>query len=556
MTVRVIPMGDDLARRSHAVLKRALSMEAEARAAFIESACANDQRLLERVWALVSGLDETIEFLEIPALDSTHDAPPDAPVEAGHIIGGYRIVRVIGSGGMAIVYEAIQSNPSRRVALKVLKRSMAQTSASHRFRYETEILAKLKHPGIAHVYEAGLCVDESGQSVPFIAMEHIEGSLRLTEYTDEQGLDLRKRLLLLADVCDAVQHGHRHGVIHRDLKPSNVLVDSTGRPKVIDFGVARSTDPEQAWITQEIELGRLLGTLHYMSPEQCDSAGDVDVRADIYALGVMLYELVCGCLPHDLTQVIAPEALRIIQQEAPKKPSVIDPRLKGDIEAIILKAIDKDPDQRYRSAEAMSADIRRHCRNEPIEARSLTLWRQSSLFVRRHRALVVAIGAISLTMILATALSAGFGLHAVRESQLRQVEEANAIKERDAALWQAYIANIAASLSAFQSGEFHTLRRRLEDAPVQSRGWEWRFLNAISGQDVRSIIASDDMIYAFAMTSDSERFATGSRDGTFRIWKTKSGKPVPLASLRERPHAAQILSIAFSPDGSRLVTGS
>lgn len=509
-------MADDLRRRAHALLREVVAVAPPERAACIDRLCAADESLRRRLRQLVDALETSSGFLESPALGEHARGPvaePASPADAR--VPGYRVLGVIGAGGMATVYEAVQESTRRRVALKVLRRGLTATDAISRFRFETEVLARLRHPGIAQIFDAGVCDD--GRGAPYFAMEHIEQARPITEYAEARGLGLRDRLSLVASVCDAVQHGHQSGVIHRDLKPSNVLVDHAGAPKVIDFGVARSTDPDQTLITEEADLGALIGTLHYMSPEQC-AGRDIDVRTDVYSLGVILYELVVGRRPHDLTGAPLPKAMRVIADEAPPRPSAVRPELKGDIEAIILMALDKDPDRRYRTPGALATDIRRHLRYETIEARPMSFGDQCRLFARRNRRAVVIGAIVAAALVIDLAATSVFAWRASREADRRRAAEAIAIADRDRALWQAYVANIAAALSGFQSGEFAIMRQRLADAPERHRDWEWRLLASFAERSLATIEAHDDMIFGFTMSDDGARLATGSRDGQFRVW--------------------------------------
>lgn len=543
-------MDRELARRAHSLLQEAIDVEPAQRAAFIATACASDARLRHRVTELVAALTRSGAFLEAPALGGIRPAgpPADTPVER---IGAYRIVRVIGAGGMATVYEAIQDRPQRRVALKVMRRGLVHTSAIHRFHYETEILARLQHPGIAQIFETGMWHDAHGVATPYFALEYIADARTIIAYAREQQLALPVRLQMLATVCDAVQHGHQLGVIHRDLKPGNILVDAHGRPKVIDFGVARSSDPAQAWITQQADLGQVIGTLNYMSPEQCTGAA-IDIRADVYALGVVLYELVCGRLPHDLTQVPVPEALRIVRDETPRRPGAHDPHVPRDVDAIVTKAIHKDPAWRYHTAEALGADIRRFLGHQTIEARPPTLLYQCRMFARRNRTVVVAATLVATTVVLGAVLSASFAYRAMHEAKQRRAAEQQAIEQRDAAFWNAYVANMAAAFSAYQVGELQQVRTQLARAPAPLRGWEWHFLSGLSERSLEALQAHRDMIFDLACSADGHYLATASRDGQVRIWDAATRACVATLALPERKPAC---AVALSPDGGQAVAG-
>ncbi len=280
-------------------------------------------------------------------------------------IGGYRIRSLLGSGGMGTVYEAEQAHPHRIVALKVIHSWAVSPSALRRFEVEAEALARLEHPYVARIYSVG--TDESG--APYLAMERVKGG-SLVSIADRK-LKVRERLDLLARICDGVHYAHQRGVIHRDLKPSNIMVDDEGRPRILDFGVARLTDSDlRATTTSSKEV--LVGTLPYMSPEQLGAGGDPDVRSDVYALGVIGYELLTGQLPLAVQDKPIGEAARIIRETEPKRPSTFDKSLRGDVDAILMKALAKDPAQRYPSAAAMADDIRRSLSYEPVTARRLT----------------------------------------------------------------------------------------------------------------------------------------------------------------------------------------
>lgn len=298
-------------------------------------------------------------------------------------IDRYKIIRTIGAGGMGTVYEAEQENPLRRVALKVMHPGLASPEALQRFQHEVQMLAQLKHPGVARIFEAGTC-DGSDPPVPYFAMEYIPGARSLIAYAAGHALDTRARLELFAEVCDAVHHGHQKGIIHRDLKPANILVDENGKPRIIDFGIARATGSDLVVTTCLTQTGLLLGTPQYMSPEQFrGDPDDVDVRSDVYALGVVLYELLTREFPYPARSL--PAMIFAVLQEPPHRPSAVRPELRGDLETIILKALEKDRESRYQSALELKQDLVRYLGFEPIAAHPPRLVHQLRLFARRNR---------------------------------------------------------------------------------------------------------------------------------------------------------------------------
>ncbi len=358
----------------------------------------------------------------LPAPDADRD-PAASSLRARLLtpreIGPYRIVRTIGEGGMGIVFLARQERPTRVVALKVIRASLLSPRTLSRFEQEAEVLARLQHPGIAQVYQVGTYATEQG-ILPYIAMEYVEGE-RLDHYATKHALTLEARLELAARLADAVEHAHQKGVIHRDLKPGNVLVTREGQPKVLDFGVARLSDDEDTRTTTlRTDAGALMGTLTYMSPEQ--AGGDpqaIDTRTDVYSLGVVLYELLSGRLPYMLERSALPEAVRVIQEEEPSKLSSHDRALRGDVETIVQKALEKDKQRRYPSAQAMADDIRRFLADEPILARAPSAWYQLTKFARRNRILVGGIGAVGLALLAGAAVATHLYLRE-REASARE----------------------------------------------------------------------------------------------------------------------------------------
>ena len=363
------------------LVDRALDLPTEERDQFLVTACAGDQRLLDEARSLLRACEKSEGFLETPAAlpDSlvSHGGESGEPTaaELAPVIPGLRTIRLLGRGGMGTVYLAEQAQPKRLVALKVMNADLGK-AALQRFRQETEVLARLRHPGIAQIHLAGEAVI-SGRSVPYFVMELVDGQ-RLTEYAPSLSID--DRLRLLGQVCDAVDHAHKAAVIHRDLKPSNILVDTTGQPHVLDFGIARVAGESMA--TGEATLpGQVVGTVEYMSPEQ--AAGQpVDARSDVYALGVIAYEVLTGRLPYDLAGKPFRDKLATIQSAVPDRVDTCGPV----VGAIISRALHKDPQQRYADAGELGVDLRRHLDGQPTDAHNAYLRSRRLKVLSRFRA--------------------------------------------------------------------------------------------------------------------------------------------------------------------------
>ena len=354
-----------------------------------------DERTRRHVLEMLEVLDEHPEFLSTPLLEANDvdRALERASAEerpAPDHVGGYTIVRRIGAGGMGTVYEAIQTSPRRSVALKVLRDALTSERARARFELEAEALGRLRHPGIAQIHEAGTADTPLGPR-PYIAMELIEG-----EPIDRslRGAALERRVDALADVCDGVHHAHQRGVVHRDIKAANVLVDADGRPRVVDFGIAL--------IYGETAPGDLAGSLGAMSPERLGDAR-TDTGVDVYALGVLAYELLGGAPAHDLRGLDLREAAELIRTTTPEPLGRLDPRLRGDLEAIVARAMAPDPERRYQSAAQLADDLRRWRRHEAVSVRAPTLGYLASRLVRRHRVASVAIGVAAVALVAGSA---------------------------------------------------------------------------------------------------------------------------------------------------------
>ena len=329
---------------------------------------------------------------------------PVRPSKAFPEIPNYEILGVLGEGGMGTVYEARQESLKRVVALKVMKRGAARSELEIKmFGRETQALARLQHPGIVPVFDSGV----APQGQYYFAMELVDG-ISLDEYVKAKDVPFKDRLRLMAQICDAVAHAHQHGVIHRDLKPSNILVDSEGRPRILDFGLAKLAGDEGVEKATIVSLaGELLGTIQYMSPEQTLAApAEIDRRTDVYSLGVILYEILTGQMPYSVTGIVH-QVLEKIRDDPPKRPSTALRRLKGDIETILLKALEKERKRRYQSAGEFRDDIERYLRNEPILARPPSAIYQIRKMVQRNWA-VVRIACAALLLIVAVALALHF----------------------------------------------------------------------------------------------------------------------------------------------------
>jgi eukaryotic-like serine/threonine-protein kinase len=413
------------------------------RAAYLDQACGPDAQLRARVEALLQAHDEAGGFLQPPGHSMTigcdRAAPPECP---GTIIGRYKLLEKIGEGGMAVVYMAEQQEPIRRkVALKIIKLGMDTRQVIARFEAERQALALMDHPSIAKVLDAG--ATETGR--PFFVMELVTG-VSITEYCDKNNLSTKDRLALFLQVCNAVQHAHQKGIIHRDIKPSNVMVthhDGKPVPKVIDFGIAKATNQKLTEKTLFTRYAHLIGTPAYMSPEQAELSDlDIDTRSDIYSLGVLLYELLTGTTPfseEELRQAGYIEMQRVIREQEPVKPStklgtlggtltdiakcrnctpdLLRKAIRGDLDWIVMKSLEKDRVRRYETASGLAEDIRRHLESEPVLARGPSTAYRLGKFLCRHRSQILAAFALAVV-----AAASGIVLFLWNQDRLQLVE--------------------------------------------------------------------------------------------------------------------------------------
>ncbi len=427
----------------------------EERQRFIDSACRGNDELRLRVQSLLASHDRSAGFLDVPAQglagltrqiasERTFDLAP------GSTIDGYRIVKQIGEGGIGTVFLAEQSEPvQRRVALKVIKLGMDTQQVIQRFAAERQALALMNHPNIAAVYDSGSTV----LGRPYFAMELVDG-VAITDYCNTNRLGVKQRLELFAQVCQAIHHAHQKGLIHRDIKPGNVLVSTVDdRPvaKVIDFGIAKATGAQARDRTLATQLNQLIGTIEYMSPEQAEGNLDIDTRADVYSLGVVLYELLTGYTPlegRDLRSKTYEEMQRLIREVEPAKPSTrlstlatlsqvakqrgAEPRalnsiIRGELDWIVMKCLEKDRVRRYESAAALAQDIFHYLADEPVSAAAPSRAYRARKFVRRHRGPVAASVAV-LVALIAGMLGTTWGLFDARQARNQALASAAAEK--------------------------------------------------------------------------------------------------------------------------------
>ena len=522
------------------IVSEAFDVEPAGREAFVRKSCGEDESLLAEALSLLDAASSAEHDGFLPTRDGEDQDPTKGPggstdsqshaTEAPDRFGRYKVLERIGEGGMGIVYRAEQRVPMRReVVVKVIKLGMDTRLVIARFEAERQALAMMDHPHIAKVYDAG--TDSKGR--PYFVMEYVKGT-PIVDYCDRNHVSIRDRLELFTQVCQAIQHAHHKGIIHRDIKPSNILVstqDGKAFAKVIDFGIAKATSQRLTDRTLFTEHVNMIGTPAYMSPEQADGNIDIDTRTDVYSLGVVLYELLTGHTPFDarrLRSVAINEIARIIREEDPPKPSTrvstLNVRmgagiadedsagdkspaasppnsvsgnslaslaksrgsttdayvrsLRGEVDWMVMKALEKDRARRYETPNAIAEDIRRYLNGMAIIAAPPSWAYRTRKFVRKYKTSLIAGGMLTLLLMLGLA-GTGVGLMQARRSLVR--EKAATAREsaaREDALLQAYIANIGAAQVAMNGESWPEARQHLQDCPPTKRGWEWQYLQA------------------------------------------------------------------------------
>jgi len=599
--------------REVALFSAALELPASERGAYLEEACADDPALRLRLEALLGDHEAARAFLETPppgvagpqAVAGVTGAAlgiPATPSEkAGDRIGRYKLLQQIGEGGCGVVYMAEQEEPvRRRVALKVIKLGMDTRQVIARFEAERQALALMDHPNIAKVLDAG--ATDTGR--PYFVMELVKG-VPITRYCDENNLSTAMRLGLFVHVCQAIQHAHQKGIIHRDIKPSNVLVadhDGVPVPKIIDFGIAKATtDQRLTDKTVFTAFEQFIGTPAYMSPEQAKLSGmDIDTRSDIYSLGVLLYELLTGRTPFEAKRLLdagLDEVRRIIREEEPMRPSTrldtldaaeqttvarhrqSDPPklvhlIRGDLDWIVMKALDKDRGGRYETANGLAMDVQRHLSDEPVVACAPSKLYRFQKMVRRNKLVFAAASAVALALI----AGLGFSTWSFRREHKARTGEAvqrqNADEQRRRAEASArtaqeqrqraetreaeaehllYVANMNLAGQAWEQNNIGRLRQLLEDTQASpDRGFEWYYWQREAHVALKTLRGHLEVVGSVAFSPDGRRIVTGSDDQTAKVWEAASGREL----LTLKGHRAPVHAVVFSPDGRRIVTGS
>jgi serine/threonine protein kinase/WD40 repeat protein len=575
------------------------------REAFVSAATDGDEELRREVRRLLAANEEARTYLDSPiSAEAEAEMERLQPEKAGHWIGPYKLMEQIGEGGFGTVWVADQERPvRRRVALKIIKMGMDTKEVMARFEQERQALAMMDHPHIAKVFDAG--ATQWGR--PFFVMELVRG-ITITEYCDRGHLPIAERLALFVQVCNAVQHAHQKGIIHRDLKPSNILVtvvDGQALPKVIDFGVAKATQHQRLTdLTIYTQFQQMIGTPLYMSPEQAEmSALDVDTRTDIYALGVLLYELLIGRTPFDADTLMTasydemrrlireeeapvpslalcntpPEVLSVIARHRQCEPPALIHSVRGDLDWIVMKALEKERARRYDTANGLSMDVLRHLRCEPVVARPPSRTYRFGRLVRRNRLVFAAAGAVAAALIIGLgasmvslsnernaltserkALAGEAEQRKFAEEQRRQAQiSANAARESELKAQRFLYAGdmylVQQALRANNVGRARMLldRHRPASGGIDLRGWEWRYLwqECRSGAQVMLNKREGSAVYSASFSPDGTQLLVGFSDGQVELWNVAERKLERVVQAPFNQHAYA----AFSPRGGSFV---
>jgi len=586
------------------IFKAAVKLSPEHRAAYLDQACGSNHELRREVESLLHAHDQAGSFLHSRTTQppATGEEPPGTEMP-GTRFGPYKLLQQIGEGGMGSVWMAEQIEPVRRiVALKVIRAGMDSAPIIARFEAERQALALMDHPHIAKVLDAGST--DTGR--PYFVMELVKG-MPITKYCDAQRLPLGQRLELFVQVCQALQHAHQKGIIHRDIKPSNVLIAPyDGKPvvKVIDFGVAKATGQRLTERTMFTEFGAMIGTLEYMSPEQAElNNQDIDTRSDIYSLGVLLYELLTGTTPLDMKRLQGAAVAAIlmqIQEEEPPKPSLrlssskeslplisqqrqTDPAklpglVRGELDWIVMKCLEKDRSRRYDTASGVARDLENHLADEPVEACPPSSTYRLRKFARKYKKALATAAAFVVLLVAGLVTSALLAVWATSAEEVatRAGQEANrqriasdaakqdaleakaeSDKQRDDARVIAYADGMNLAQRAWEEENVPRARELLEEVPKEAsgrelRGFEWYYLSRLCHPDELTLFGHTNWVQSVAFSLDGQRLASGSEDQTVKIWDSVTGKE--LFSLKG--HDGPVTSVAFSPDGQRLASAS